>query len=314
MADFLQQFRRNATQFTIRPAIAASATLPIGLQRLIVSSLIALAGSIPMLRWRFERTCVWRWATMYLPKQSGIFSPRRVVSVQRTGNLPLRDRGNACSQEVQFDESVRVLDEAVAEGRGVVLASPIGRAMRLWPRSSAGDTRWSCLCGKLRHPERASRKLKWYNSLGEETVLRPIRASTIKDAAAYLKVLKSGKLLAITPDILADPEQGVETRIFGRPARLHGGAFALAISARAPLIRASSPMAIRTSSVLVMFDRALPPLDASDRDAAFAPAVHEWCRWFEEEAASESRRIGCSGSTNAGHSFLHATPRTPGTE
>jgi lauroyl/myristoyl acyltransferase len=145
-----------------------------------------------------------------------------------------------------------------------------------------------------------------------ETVLRPSRASTIKDAAAYLKVLKSGKLLAITPDILADPEQGVETRIFGRPARLHGGAFALAISARAPLIRACYRWQ-STSRVLVMFDRAPLHLDASDRDASIRAAVHNWCQWFEEKlrANPENWQLWLDKRWSR---FLRATPRVPGAE
>ena len=113
--------------------------------------------------------------------------------------------------EVQFDESVRVLDEAVAEGRGVVLASAHWSGHEIMAAIISRRHPIVMLVRQAPTSERASRKLKWYNSLSVETVLRPSRASTIKDAAAYLKVLKSGKLLAITPDILADPEQGVET-------------------------------------------------------------------------------------------------------
>jgi len=32
-----------------------------------------------------------------------------------------------------------------------------------------------------------ARKLKWYGALGAEIVLRPNHASTVKDAAAYLR-------------------------------------------------------------------------------------------------------------------------------
>ena len=86
-------------------------------------------------------------------------------------------------------------------------------------------------------PERADRKAKWYQALGAETVLRPKHASTIKDAVAYLKVLKRGKMLAITPDLLGRSRSRHRVSIFGRPARFNGGAFALAIAANAPMIR-----------------------------------------------------------------------------
>src|SRR5262249_27337840 len=145
--------------------------------------------------------------------------------------------GASVPQEVKFDESIRLLDEAMAEGHGVVFCPPHWVGHELTSATVA-----------LRHPmvmlvrdaptaERTARKLKWYNDLGAEIGLRPSAASTIKDAVAYLKVLKRGKILAMTPDLLADAEQGVEVSIFGRPARLFGGAFALAMSAGAPIIR-----------------------------------------------------------------------------
>ena len=313
MADFLQQFRRNATQFTIRHAIAASATLPIGLQRLIVRSLIALAGGIPMLRWRVRENMrlalghdVPAQAAREYFRHMGWFQSSALATFHYgIGATPVPD-------EVQFDESVRVLDEAVAEGRGVVLASAHWSGHEIMAAIISRIHPIVMLVRQAPTSERASRKLKWYNSLSVETVLRPSRASTIKDAAAYLKVLKSGKLLAITPDILADPEQGVETRIFGRPARLHGGAFALAISARAPLIRACYRWQ-STSRVLVMFDRAPLHLDASDRYASIRAAVHNWCQWFEEKlrANPENWQLWLDKRWSR---FLRATPRVPGAE
>jgi lauroyl/myristoyl acyltransferase len=192
--------------------------------------------------------------------------------------------GTPVPGEVKFDESIRLLDEAVAEERGVVLTVPHWSGHELVAASIN-------LRHKLKHPivmlvrqasssERAARKQKWYNALGAETVLRPSGASTIKDAVAYLKVLKQGKMLAITPDLLADPEQGVEVSIFGRPARFHAGAFALAISARAPMIRVSGQWQC-DSSVVLTFERARI-LDVSDRDAAIRTAVQDWCCWFED--------------------------------
>ena len=52
MAESLRELRRAATQLAIRQAITATEGLPIGLQRSVVSSLVTLIGSIPMLRWK----------------------------------------------------------------------------------------------------------------------------------------------------------------------------------------------------------------------------------------------------------------------
>jgi len=126
---------------------------------------------------------------------------------------------------------------------------------------------------------RTARKLKWYEALGVETVSRASGASKIQDALAYLSVLKRGKMLAVTPDLLAGPEQGVEVSIFGRRARVFGGAFALANLVGAPMIRVSGQW-YGESSVVLTFERA-PRIDVGDRDAAIRVAAQEWCRWFE---------------------------------
>ena len=118
---------------------------------------------------------------------------------------------------------------------------------------------------------------------------------------------KRGKLLGITPDLLAEPGQGVETCIFGRPARLHGGAFAIAISARAPMIRLSLPLAIR-------FERGghvRPRPPHLSMPAIVMPPFAPVCRIGAaglRRSCEPIRRTGYSGSTNAGHASC-ARPR-----
>ena len=312
MADSLRQFRRGATQLAIRQAITATAALPIGLQRSIVRSLVRLAASIPMLRRRVQENMC-----LALGHDVTAQAPRdyfRHVEWFLSNALATFHHGIAATPvvgEVKFDESIHVLDDAVAEGRGVVLASAHWSGHEI-----------AAAVINLRHPitmvvrqaptlERAARKLKWYHSLGAATVLRPSRASPIGDARAYSQVLKSGKLLAITPDLLAEPGQGVETSIFGRSARIHGGAFVLAILARAPMIRVSGRWQA-DSSVVLTFDRA-PSFDADDRDRAIRASVQDWCRWFEArlQANPENWLFWLDKRWSR---FLRATPRAPGAE
>ena len=129
--------------------------------------------------------------------------------------------------------------------------------------------------------ERAACKAKWYSALGVEVLLRPEQAWTVKDAVRCLKVFKSGKILAITPDLLADPGQGVEVTIFRRRARLYSGAFALGITAGVPMIRLSFIWHSR-HSVTARFERT-PELaiDHANRDAAVQAYAQDWCSWFE---------------------------------
>src|SRR5262249_5114807 len=101
--------------------------------------------------------------------------------------------------------------------------------------------------------------------------------------------------------------QGVETRIFGRAARLQGGAFALAISARAPMIRVSNRWQ-PDASLLIMFDRAPLALDASDRGAAIRAGVEDWCLWFEQKLRAHPENW-LFWLDRRWSQFLHATPR-----
>jgi lauroyl/myristoyl acyltransferase len=277
----LRQWRRTITQWAIRKAIEATASLPIGSQRSGVRRVVALAGRVPMLRREVRKNMRLalgddvpvRAESRYFQHVGWFLSSSLATFHRELAATPVVD-------EVKFDETIGVLDEAFAEGRGVVLTVPHWSGHELVAAVIARRHPMVMLVRQASTEERANRKAKWYQALGVETVLRPKQASTIKDAVAYLKVLKRGKMLAITPDLLADPGQGVEISIFERPARLNGGAFALAIAAGAPMIRVSGVWQ-PDSSVVLTFERAPPPPDDNDREAAIRVCVQDWCRWFE---------------------------------
>jgi lauroyl/myristoyl acyltransferase len=313
MADSLQQLRRAVTQLAIRQVITATATLPIGLQRSFVRSLVALAGGIPMLRWTVRKNM--RLALGHdVPAQAASLYFRH-LGWSLSSSLSTFHYGVAATQvpeQVKFDESVRLLDDAVAEGRGVILPAPHWSGYDLVGGILSRRHPVAALVRPASTSERATRKLKWYDALGVETMPRPSRVATIKDAVAYLNVLKRGKLLVISPDLLAGPGQGVETCIFGRRARLHGGAFALAISAKAPMMRAFFRWQ-SDSSLVVTFERAPLTLDAGDRDAAIRAAAQDWCRWFEEKLRANPENW-LFWLDKRWASFLRTTPRVSGAE
>jgi lauroyl/myristoyl acyltransferase len=286
MADSLRELRHAAKEFAIRQAIARTRRLPIGLQRSAVRGLIAAAGGIPMLRRRVREN-------MRLALGPDVPAGAERLYFRNLGwflsnALPTFHHGLAATgvaEQVRFDESVNALDEAVAEGRGVVFTTPHWSGHTLMAAIINRSHPMTMLVRQAPTTEQADRKLKWYGALGFEIVLRPRRVSSIKDATAYLKVLKSGKLLAIMPDLLAGPGEGIGTCIFGRPARLHAGAFAIAIAARAPMIR-FFPRMQPDSSVIFTFERAPLP-EGGDRDQAIRAAAQDWCRWFEEKLMAQ---------------------------
>jgi lauroyl/myristoyl acyltransferase len=281
MGHSLRQLRRSATQLAVRQVIRATAPLPLNAQRTVMRSFVALGGNIPALRRKLREN---------MRLALGVDVPAQTMRLyfQHVGwfwsnALATFNRGFTMTPipaEVRFDSSISILDDAVAERRGVVLTSAHWSGHEL-----AGAVI------NLRHPmamvvrqaptsEREARKLNWYRALGVEIVQRPKGASSIKDAVAYLNVLKRGRTIAITPDLLADSDHGMEACIFGRRARLYAGAFALSILAGAPLIRLSFRWQ-SDSTLLLMFDRAPTP-NASDRTVAMRDALQDWCHWFEE--------------------------------
>jgi lauroyl/myristoyl acyltransferase len=277
------QFGRAIAQLAIRQTIRATARLSVEQQRNTVRSLVEFASITPLLRRRVR-------VNMGLGLGSSVSSQSANLYLRRLGwflsnALPTFHYGlgsTSLPYDVKFDESVELLDDAVSQGRGVVIVSPHWSGHEM---VAAVVNRRHPVVGLVRQAptaERMQRKLKWYSALGTEIVLRPTHASTIKDAATYLNVLKRRKMLWITPDLLADPGQGVAVQIFGRPARLHGGAFAIAMAARSPMLRSYFSWQSDTR-VVVRWENVAMPRDAGDRDTAIRVAAQEWCVWFEDK-------------------------------
>jgi len=308
MALSLRELRRRVTQFAIRNTIKATANLPIDLQRSIIGTSIVLSGKIPLLRWRVRETMrlalgdgVPRGAEdRYFIRLAWFYA--NALSAFHHGLM-----ATAVPHQIAFDDSVRHLDDAMAEGRGVILVSSHWAGHELVGAMIGRRHPMVMLVRQASTPEQMTRKLKWYEALGADIVLRPKRASTIKDAVAYLKVLKGGKLLAITPDLLADGNDGKEVRIFGRVTRLPQGAFAFAAIAQAPMVR----LYLRWQSdsrVTARFERA-PAFNTGDRDADIRAAMLNWCQWFEEELRTNPENWSFWLDKRWSR-FLRSTPRS----
>jgi lauroyl/myristoyl acyltransferase len=283
MNNFRQELRRKATQIAIQQGIAAAAWSPIGIQRSVVCTLVELVGRIPAIRRRIRENIRLALNTEAPPEVERLYFQQ--VGWLLSNSLTTFHHGIAATpvaDAVKFDGSVGILDKAVAEGRGVVLSVPHWCGHELVGAIINRRHPMTVLARQSHTPDGMARKKKWYSALGMETVFRPLGASKISDAVAYMNVLKKGKLLAITPDLLADSEHGTETFLFGRRARLHSGPVALAIAARAPMVRVSGRWQT-DSSVLVVFDRAPIDFDSRNRDAAILDGIQNWCHWFEEK-------------------------------
>ncbi len=274
---------RALTQLAIRQTIRATARLSIEQQHRAVRSSVEFAGVIPVLRRRVRENMRLAFGSAVPARSDSLYFRRlgwflgNALSTFHHGveSAPILD-------EVKFDETVELLDDAVAQRRGVVIVSPHWSGHELVAAAVNRRHPMALLVRQAPTGERMKRKLQWYNALGTEIVLRPTQASTIKDAVAYLNILKKRKVLCITPDLLTDSGQGVEVQIFGRAARLHGGAFAIAIAARSPMLRPYFSWQ-SDSCVVVRWEYVAPSQEAGDRAGAIRANAQDWCVWFEDK-------------------------------
>ena len=277
------KFRRSATQFAVRQAITVSSLLSAERQRWAVRNLAAVAGAVPMLRARVQENMRLALGDSVSPEASRLYFHR--VAWWLSNSLAVYHSGIAATsvlEDTNFDGSMQLVTDAMAEGHGAVLATPHWCGHELAAAVISRKHPMALVVRRAQTTEQMTRKLNWYSALGVEIVLRPNHASAIKDAAAYLKILKQGKILAITPDLLTGREYGAEVELFGRRATVFGGAFAIASMARVPLLRVF-PKWQADSRVLIGWTRTDLPDHMDDRDAVIRAAAQDWCSWFEEK-------------------------------
>lgn len=182
---------------------------------------------------------------------------------------------------IRYGDSVAVLDEAVALGRGVVLCSPhwisnevVGGVINL--RHPV-----VMLVREERDPHHQAVRDRWYHHVGVQTVRRPRRSSLLSDTRTCLTILKTGAILAVTPDILFGPEDGARpVRLFGRRVHLKAGAAALSAYSGAPMVFCTPHW---TGNAVTLHWSVVPdPSEgADDRDALIRHRMQAWCDLFE---------------------------------
>jgi len=185
-----------------------------------------------------------------------------------------------------FDDSVSHLDRAMALRRGVILVCPHFFCHELGAAAVNRRHPVAVIVRENKDPARDRVKQHWYEATGIEAVRRPRRSSLMADTLAYLRVLKNGRALGITPDILVSPSKGVPVQIFGREVFLSPGMAVLAMRAGAPLVPCwyqwiEDPSAKRDDRALMCFGEPIQLSATGNRGAAAHDAVQDWCRRHE---------------------------------
>jgi lauroyl/myristoyl acyltransferase len=187
----------------------------------------------------------------------------------------------------EFADSVVNLDRAVAKGRGVVLACPHLFCHEIAAAAINRRHPVVALVRESKNPRRGAVKQRWYEATGMETVRRPRGSSVVSDTLAYLRVLRSGRVLGITPDVLVPPDKGVPVRMFGRQLTLSPGVVLLAMRAQAPLVTPlgewlDAEPGRRGARVRMHFSEPIEFPTGGDRERTLRDGLQAWCRHIED--------------------------------
>jgi lauroyl/myristoyl acyltransferase len=194
--------------------------------------------------------------------------------------------GSGVPARVVFDDSVRHFDEAVARGRGVVLASPHFACHEILAALSARRHPVAAVVRESKSALHDAVKRRWYGALGLEMIHRARHSSLVADTVSLLRVLRTGRVLGITPDVLVSGGKGVPVRLFGRAVTLSPGFAVLAQRSGAAVLTGTVEWEGRPGSRHARLrgsfhpPTVLPP--AGDRERTAREALQAWCDRFEE--------------------------------
>ena len=145
--------------------------------------------------------------------------------------------GDLARREVAVDASIDALRAVLAEGRGAVLSPPhvcnyLLTVVRLSQEVPvAVYLRWS------KDERKRALKEAWCRAAGLEVILEPANAADpTSRAAACVDVLRAGKALVMTPDIVQRAGRGTRVTLLGRQVDLPSGPASIAMLAEAPLV------------------------------------------------------------------------------
>ena len=188
--------------------------------------------------------------------------------------------GSGACDKVRFDDSVCHLDDAIARGRGVIVAAPHLFGHEIAAGHTALQRGLVALVRESKNPKRTAMKHHWYAQLGVETLRRPRKASVMSDIGACVEVLSQGKVLAITPDVVVSETQGMPVRVFDREVYLQPGMVYLAVHAGAPLV-SSFGQWDQESGVSISFNEPIEFEDSGPRKRIVLAGLQDWCDKFE---------------------------------
>jgi KDO2-lipid IV(A) lauroyltransferase len=185
--------------------------------------------------------------------------------------------GSGLAGRIAFDDTVRHLDEAAARGRGVVLVAPHYFCHEILAAWTGRRHPFAALVRESKSSPHNDVKQRWYAALGMETVHRARHSSLLADTLALLRVLRSGRVLGVTPDLVLPPDKGIPVRFFGRTATVSPGFAVLSLRSGAPIVMGRAdwigPAGSRHARLVPGFDPPITLPSTGDRDRTVREAV-----------------------------------------
>lgn len=188
-------------------------------------------------------------------------------------------------RQVDLDDSISHLRQALASGRGAVVAPAhvcnyILTLARLHQETPVCVyLRWSS--------DRRKREMKqaWCRATGLPVILEPeSEADPAGRAAMCIEALRRGTALVMTPDIAQKAGKGVPVRLLGRSANLPTGPASIAMLAETPLVPVFGRLASGKHFISAREPievRSLPRAEGG-RKAAIQRAMQVWTDHFAE--------------------------------
>lgn len=142
-------------------------------------------------------------------------------------------------EQIQLDESVQILQRAVAAGNGaIVVGCHITNFLLVLARLNE-EIPLTVYLRHSRDPRRLAAKERWCRATGLQFIAEPASSTDpTRRAAAMAEALQSGRVLVITPDLPQKDASGVPVRFIDRRIWLPNGPAALSLLTGAPLVAA----------------------------------------------------------------------------
>jgi len=187
--------------------------------------------------------------------------------------------------QIDLDTTIDYIREAHATRRGAIVAPAhtCNYVLTLARLAQAVP-----ICIYLRWSEdrrKVQMKQQWCQAAGLHVVLEPPSASNpTSRAAACVEVLKTGGILAMTPDIAQKDQEGVEVRLLGRWIRLPTGAASIAMLAESPMIPLFGRLIDGVQQLYAEPPITVEHLSRADggRKVAVQRAMQQWTDGFEK--------------------------------